>query len=605
MKKTYSLLILILILLACHAGAQNAAPKMHAHNDYIHPVPFWEAFANGYESIEADVFLHNGAVVVAHEEESISPQRTLEALYLAPLREAFSPALGKRRNLQFLIDIKSDPYQTLAQVVKVLEPYKDLTRTADRAGVEVVISGNRPAPKDYVNYPDYIRFDYQSIDRGADVPWQKVAMVSFAFKTFSEWNGLGRMTDADRHAVSDIITKVHATGKPIRFWATPDISTAWRALADLGVDFINTDHLFQAAAFVHNMPRERYIAKTKTTPYTPTFASDGKEKKIKNVILFIGDGMGLAQVTAGMVGNGNTLSLTQLKNIGLSKTQSADDFTTDSAAGATALSTGKKTKNRYIGMAADATRLENLSEYVRRFQFNTGVITTDRVTGATPSSFYAHRTDRGMTEAIAGDLSTSGLTVFVGAGEEDFTTSRKALQDAGFTLTTSLKDISTSHDKRVGFFAAPGDLPGKTSGRDNYLPEAVDATLAFLTEKKQPFFLMVEGAKVDSGGHANDLGTVVEEMIDMDKALASALRFADANGETLIVVTADHETGGLSLPQGDLAQRQVAGQFQSNDHSAIMVPVFAYGPHAGAFRGVYENTEIHRVIVELLKKYYK
>lgn len=116
---------------------------------------------------------------------------------------------------------------------------------------------------------------------------------------------------------------------------------------------------------------------------------------------------------------------------------------------------------------------------------------------------------------------------------------------------------------------------------------------------------MAEGAQIDYGGHANDVRYVVQEMLDFDQAVGDAIRFADSNGETLVVVTADHETGGLSLLDGDLKRGYVDGSFSTNDHSGIMVPVFAYGPHSLDFRGIYENTQIQHKIMTILAEYHK
>jgi alkaline phosphatase len=114
---------------------------------------------------------------------------------------------------------------------------------------------------------------------------------------------------------------------------------------------------------------------------------------------------------------------------------------------------------------------------------------------------------------------------------------------------------------------------------------------------------MVEGAYIDSGGHQNQVSTVIEEGMDFDEAIEEALKFADKDGQTLVIITADHETGGTTLPQGSLEKGQVELEFSTEDHTAIMVPIFAYGPHADAFRGVYENTEVFEKIVEIIEKY--
>ena len=380
-------------------------------------------------------------------------------------------------------------------------------------------------------------------------------------------------------------------------------------MSELGVDFINTDHPYAANAYLSNLNDRYYQTPNLSKIYKPTFEKDGIKGPVDNVILLIGDGNGLAQISAAMYGNGNELTLTQLKNIGLLKTQSKDDFTTDSAAAGTALASGSKVKNRSVGALPDGSPAKNLPEVLSSHGFVTGIVTTDNLTGATPAAFYAHRTERDMTKEIASDLSKSPLNLFIGAGRNDFTKFEKDetlnLRKEGFHLTSSLEELAKSNSDRAGFFASADELPKVMNGREGYLSEATKASLQFLATKNKPFFLMVEGAFIDSGGHINDSQTVIEEGIDFDQAIAEALRFADQNGRTLVIITADHETGGITLPQGNIKDHKVELEFSTEDHTAIMVPIFAYGPQSDLFRGIYENSDVFKKINEVLSPYLK
>lgn len=585
-------------------GQISSTTKLHAHNDYEHAVPFWEAFSHGFSSIEADVLLIDDKLFVAHEKETIKQERTLETLYFQPIEQAFELNLWNDRHVQLLIDVKTEAYATLDKIVATVTRHPAIIKAVGDGQLSLVISGNRPKASEYHQYPSYIQFDYQQLENPGPAALEKIDMVSLSFRYCSGWNGKGRLVDEDLERVKAVVDQAHALNKPFRFWATPDSKTSWKAFSDLGVDYINTDLLAKAAAYVGSLEQQVYSTDTKHDVYVPNFKVDGKSKKVKNIILLIGDGMGLGQVSAGMFANQNDLTLTQLKHIGLSKTQAADDFTTDSAAGGTAMATGTKTKNRYIGLDPSGNKLTNLPEHIAPLGFVSGIVTTDQLTGATPSSFYAHQPDRGMTEAIANDLKNSPLSLVIGAGGSDFD-GTDILDVAGFSRVGELNSIAGSNKEKVAHFASPGGLKSKPEGRGNYLPEAIKAATTFLSSKKAPFFLMVEGAFIDSGGHANRTDMVVEEMLDFDLTIEQALRFADANGETLVIVTADHETGGLSLPQGNLNNREVEGQFHTHDHTGIMVPVFAYGPHAQDFSGVYENTEINTKIKTIIGKYYK
>lgn len=597
------LVITILFLVYYASQGQNVDRiKMHAHNDYEHKVPFWQALASGFESIEVDVFLADGQLFVAHEKASILPHRTIESLYFKPIEQALDLKLLDTTQLQLVIDIKSEPYETLNEIISVFQNHPKLVEASKNGNLVLVISGNRPLPSEFIKYPDFIQFDFQSLDHPGNAALAKIAMVSLSFRSVSSWNGKGRLVDEDFVKIKSSIDKAHALNKPFRFWSTPDSKTAWKNFSSLGVDYINTDLLEEASDYLGSLSQNTYVTKTIHHVYKPTFDHDGKLAKVKNIILLIGDGMGLAQISAGMLANHNQLTLTQLKNIGLSKTQSADDFTTDSAAGGSSMATGKKTKNRYIGVDTSGNQLKNIPEFIEPLGFKSGLVTTDHLTGATPAAFYAHQSDRGMTQAICNDLLKSPIALLIGAGKSDFQ-STGISKMADWEELTSLEEVARSEEEKLVYFASDNGLPDKLHGRENYLPDAVHTAIEYLSTKKEPFFLMVEGAFIDSGGHSNNTGVVVEEVLDFDLAVEQALRFADENGETLVIITADHETGGFSIPQGNLENREIEGQFLTHDHTGIMVPVFAYGPHASDFCGVYENSSIYDKIVNIINLY--
>jgi alkaline phosphatase len=370
----------------------------------------------------------------------------------------------------------------------------------------------------------------------------------------------------------------------------------------MGEDYINTDRPQEAADYLSRLAQNSYQNTDKHEVYLPKYAVDGAEVPVRNVILMIGDGNGLAQISSALFSNDNELNLTLLKNIGLIKTQAADDFTTDSAAGATAFATGQKTNNRAIGVDPAGKLLPNLPEILSTYGFSSGIITTDQLTGATPASFYAHHPERDDAGKIAAYLTDSKLDLFVGAGGGKFTSQLEQLKGAGFTLLDSLKE---SKSKRIGYFAAEGSLPFKQNGRGDYLQKSTDYALDFFEEKQAPFFLMIEAGNIDSGGHSNSTATIVSEMLDFDEAIGKVIEYVDAHPNTLLIVTADHETGGVSIPQGDVSTGTVELAYHSDDHTGILVPIFAYGAHSGDFRGVYENTALFHKIMNLVQAYHQ
>jgi len=570
--------------------------KIHSHNDYEQGVPFWTAYANGLESIEADIFLKDNQLYVSHTSADIKEERTLENLYLAPLEQVMALKLGKQQSVQLLIDIKTDAVPTLEKLIAVLGQHPNIINNKN---FSIAVSGNRPEAEAYSQYPSYIQFDYQSLDPLSEkAQWDKVALISKSFREYSSWNGKGRLTAEDYKKVVEVIKKAHDYGKPFRFWACPDSKTAWKTFRDLGVDFINTDMPYASSLYLNTLEQRVSLNTIASPVYKPSYASDRKKSPIKNVILLIGDGNGLAQISASVLSNGGELTLTQLKSIGFLKTQSSDDFTTDSAAAGTALAIGQKTFNRAIGVDSLGRPAENIMEVLRKKGFSTGLITTDQITGATPAAFYAHQKERDMTAAIANDLVNSKTTLFMGGGSADFATD---FSKTDFTILNAVADVSQSEKSQVGVFFSEKSVSSVLKGRGTLLAEATKSGLEFLNAKKKPFFLMVEGAQIDSFGHANDVAGIVSEGIDFDRAITEAIRFADRTGNTLVLVTADHETSGFSLPQGNLKEKMIEGDFTTYDHTGIMVPIFAYGPQSDVFSGVYENNEVFHKIMQVLK----
>jgi alkaline phosphatase len=602
MKLFKNLLFFACVLASFGGYAQNkAAFAVHSHNDYLQPVPFWDAFSAGCASIEVDVILQEGELMVAHEKESIQASRTFENLYLKPIQQGVDLGLIKEFNFHLLVDIKTEAYSTLDLLVKQTQPYAAILYSPENpSGLKLIISGGRPKAADYVKYPSWIFFDYQSKELIAELPWEKIGMVSLSFPRFSVWNGKGRIVESQRQQLQAFIDLVHSFDRPVRFWASPDGKTAWRAFHEMGIDYINTDRPAEANKYLRGLTKNVYANSNPQEVYIPGYAVDGQDVPVKQVLLLIGDGNGLAQISSGIVANGGELTLTQLRTIGLVKTQAADDFTTDSASGATAMSTGQKANNRALGLNASGDSIPNLPYFLSQKGFRTGLVTNDELTGATPAAFYAHHPERDAAVEIAGYLPTSALNLVIGGGGRHF--KKEKLSQAGFTLVSDLQELGEVKESRVAHFASQGGMPAMEAGRGNFLSQAFLQASSYLGKGKTPFFLMLEAAKIDSGGHANAPSTIVTELLDFDRAIAEAIRYADMHPGTLVLVTADHETGGVSIPQGDLERREVELAFHSDDHTGILVPLFAYGARSRAFAGVYDNTEIFHRLLKVIQK---
>lgn len=329
-----------------------------------------------------------------------------------------------------------------------------------------------------------------------------------------------------------------------------------------------------------------------------------------NIILMIADGTGLSQISASQFYNVNISNYERFKHIGLIKTSSSSDLITDSAAGATAFASGIKTYNGAIGVDNDTLAKATILEELELKGYKTGVIATSTITHATPASFYAHVKHRKMEEEIAEALTLSKVDFFAGGGLKFFNNRTdkkdlvKELKTNGFEIQTSPlnTDAFLSPDKKYGFLLAEKGMPKMIEGRGPFLKNATQLGLNYLSQNKQSFFMMVEGSQIDWGGHANDADYLIGEMLDFDDTLGLVLDYAERDGNTLVVVTADHETGGFTLASDEGNYNIINPSFSTKGHSATMVPIFAYGPGSENFSGIYENTEIYYKIKRVLSR---
>jgi len=336
-----------------------------------------------------------------------------------------------------------------------------------------------------------------------------------------------------------------------------------------------------------------------------------ENKKPLNIIFVVGDGMGLSQMSSAYFFGEEEPNFSRFPIVGLSKTRSGSHKITDSAAGATAFSCGIKTYNGAIGVDMDTNDVKTIIEELSQHGWNTGVVSTSSITHATPASFFAHTASRGMQEEIARQLVYSDVDFFAGGGHKWFFNRSDSINYAdsllanGFVLdTNSINTPWSGGDKKPAYLLAADGLTPKHQGRDEFLTQATQRAIGHLSSKKESFFLVIEGSQIDWGGHANIGEYIIAEVLDLDRAVGVALDFAKQHGNTLVVVTADHETGGFTLSgeKKTAAFRRVYNDydevvttFSTGGHSCTMVPVLSAGPHAEKLQGIFHNTEIHSV----------
>jgi alkaline phosphatase len=335
-----------------------------------------------------------------------------------------------------------------------------------------------------------------------------------------------------------------------------------------------------------------------------------KSNTIKNVILLIGDGTGLAQITAGqyaMVGPDGLLSMQRMPVTGFVKTHSSDNLITDSASGATAYSCGLKTYNGAIGVDSNQVPCKTILELAEEKGLSTGLISTSSITHATPASFAAHVEQRSMQEEIATDFLDSGVEVFLGGGVQWFSKDQRSdsldllgqFEEAGYQVLMNEHDLQDSgSDRLLGLFAADG--LERNEGEPSSAMMAKKA-LEILSRDDDGFFLMLEGSQIDWAGHANNSEYLLREVEDFDNAVKAVLDFAREDGETLVVLTADHETGGMTLQHQQAEGDSLEIYWTTSYHTGTPVPLMAYGPRALEFMGWRDNTYVGQKLSELLQ----
>ena len=325
----------------------------------------------------------------------------------------------------------------------------------------------------------------------------------------------------------------------------------------------------------------------------------------KNIILLIGDGMGMGQISAGTYANGNQSNLEKFPIVGIHKPHASDNLITDSAAAATAFACGVKTYNAAIAVDANKKPVQSILEEAEGKNMKTGLVSTSTIVHATPASFIAHNEYRKNYEAIAEDFLQTDIDFFAGGGKKYFDRREKddrnlleELRAKGYTVEDYLSESPAIKMKlesadKFAYLASDDDPLPVYQGRDYFVDMSMDA-INFLSNKsdEEGFFLMIESAQIDWGGHANNAEYIIEEFKEFNHLIGKVHHWASADGETLVIITADHETGGFTI-QKESTMDSLVTTFTSVHHTGDFIPVFAIGPGSENFSGLYENTAIY------------
>lgn len=333
----------------------------------------------------------------------------------------------------------------------------------------------------------------------------------------------------------------------------------------------------------------------------------------KNIILIIGDGMGQGALKLTSLYQHKAegcLLMEQLPVSVLCTTYSASADVTDSAAAATAFACGCKTDNGFLGITSDKKRLTSVAEAARQQGRAIGLITSDAITGATPAGFFAHQASRGSYSGVADDAAASGFDILIGnengqawflpqgnGGQRaDTRNVQNEMIAAGYTLASNAAAFAQApEDKRIlGFMNVKSVL-----STEQILAELTETALRRLSKNEKGFFMMVECTITDSGGHSNKPDLSVLGTLQVDWIVRSAVAFARKRGDTLVMVTADHETGGLCTAMSHTHPERLLIDYTATSHTAAPVEFFAFGPGSQLFSGVIDNTDIATTVCQL------
>lgn len=253
MKLGFGLLLGILTTVNCFAQV-----KIHSHNDYAQQKPFFTAFANQVDQMEADIFLVGDSILVAHSKRELKPSNTLFSLYLHPIATAFKKynnrvSDDKKYTFNLMIDVKDSWTSTYPALKREIEKYGSLfDRGKKKQAIQIVISGSRPEHSTFKTYPKWLFFDGLPNVEYAKKDLKRVTMISDNFASYSKWKGVGEISEVDKQKLIKVISAAHQLRKPMRFWGAPDTETCWKLLAELGADIINTDLIVESKKFFKN-----------------------------------------------------------------------------------------------------------------------------------------------------------------------------------------------------------------------------------------------------------------------------------------------------------------------------------------------------------------
>ena len=340
-----------------------------------------------------------------------------------------------------------------------------------------------------------------------------------------------------------------------------------------------------------------------------SFQADAQGKKSRNIILFIGDGMGATQWYAGIAVKKGQMNIEKFSNTGFSKTYSTSHFSADGASAGTAMASGVKTYNGAVGLGNDTLPVKTVLEYAKEKGIATGIVTANTLMEGSIAPFVAHEKSRMLTENIAAAYVENEIDVFIGGGSKFFTERKDKrdlvdeLKQKGYHVVFSIDEIRNVRQGKLAGFTSPESNPSLSEGRGTMFPDAVGTAINILSKSKKGFILIVENSFPDRASHLENGELVALETIDLDNAIGKAYDFAVNDRNTVVIVTAGQEASGMSIAEGSITDRTIKPKWAEPGmiHTGVMVPVFAFGPGSDVFSGIQENTDIFHKMMALMR----
>ncbi|MEO1653779.1 MAG: alkaline phosphatase, partial [Bacteroidota bacterium] len=507
-----------------------------------------------------------------------------------------------QKRLMLLLDFKNHTQEILDWLIETIAPYDSIfDPQVNPAAVQLAISGARPPAQDWLKLPNNIFIDGRLHDLIDASNRHKVALISAPFYKYSSWKGLDDIHPQELEKIQAAIQQAQELDLKLRFWATPDTPKAWHHFLLWQLDFINTDQVGQAGQFLQDYSKNFYL---NLSPYPAYRARPNFSKRSpENIILFLAPGINWSHLEALKAINREFIALDNFKDRAMVQIESQDHFMPDAAAAASQIAGGEVVKNRYIGLNDQGQPIKNLLEIGQEKGLKIGLISSGLLSQASLSPFYAHCEDKSNYKIILEQLADNRFDLLAGEGNhllDTYPGFKEKLMGQSYKFSHNLETFRENVKfpeillSEVEYFAS-----NPYPSQQNRFAELLSASIKKLHYSGNPFFLIAESARLDEGKTSTHMHHLMEELLSLDRAVSTALAYADRSQNTIVLFLCPYESGGLQLLDADPKKSWVLGSFSQKGVNKRVSGLFAYGPGARQCRGWLQGEQIF----ELIKDY--